>query len=80
MGPKKVSSSNNMLIMFDASHNFPYIWTTSRDIQQLSPKATEYKHQLSKVEVFHQMPHQYLARTEGELCPFETPASTNYHM
>jgi hypothetical protein len=80
LGPKKLSSSNNKPTTFDASHNFLYILMTSRDIQQLSPKAREYKHQLSKGEVFHRMPHRCLARTEGELCPFETPASRNYHM
>ena len=59
-GPKKVSSSNNMLIVFVASHSFQYILMTLRDTPQLS-----------KVEVFHRISLQYIARTEVELCPFE---------
>lgn len=52
------------------------IW---RDKLQQQPMAREYTHQQSKAEVFHQMPHRYLAGIEGVLCPFEIPA-TEYHV
>jgi hypothetical protein len=40
--------------------------------------ARVYISQQSKVEVFRQMPHQYQAKIEEELCPFGNPGRIFY--